>query len=245
MNKSLLILTGHSKGLGRAILDAYLKKDEFEIIGISRTKLDLDNPKLTEVSIDLGDSEMLESKLSSLFPEGDYKEVILINNAGWIGEIKAVGSFQVKMMREQVNINLLAPMYLTNAFVDAYKDSIAKKIICNISSGAASKPMEGWGNYCSTKAAIAMFTKVAAKENTDSQFRFFSIAPGIVDTQMQHEIRLADGLHFPEIGRFKRYKENGDLSSPESVADKISFLLSNESEFRDVIQDVRNFDLPD
>jgi benzil reductase ((S)-benzoin forming) len=245
MQKSLLILTGHSKGLGRAILDVYLKKDEFEIIGISRTTLNLESPKLTEVSIDFGDLDILEDELASLFPQRDYKEVILINNAGWIGEIKAVGSLQIKMMRENINVNLLAPMYLTNAFIAAYQGSAFKKSICNISSGAASKPMEGWAKYCSTKAAIAMFTLVAARENNDSQFRFFSLAPGIVDTQMQHEIRLADGLDFPEIERFKNYKENGELSTPESVAAKISFLLENESEFQEVIQDVRNFDLPD
>ncbi|SFT91030.1 benzil reductase ((S)-benzoin forming) [Algoriphagus locisalis] len=242
--KSLLILTGHSKGLGRAILNTYLEKDEFEIIAISRTRLELNKPNLTEISLDFGELDVLENELSNLFPSGDFNEIILINNAGWIGEIKPVGSLQVKSMRTQININLLAPMYLTNAFVAAYKDSKAKKIICNISSGAASKPMEGWGEYCSTKAAIAMFTKVAAKENQDSEFRFFSVAPGIVDTQMQDEIRQADELDFPQIERFKSYKTNGDLSSPEMVATKISYLLEHESEFQDVIQDVRNFDLP-
>ncbi|WP_339699903.1 SDR family NAD(P)-dependent oxidoreductase [Algoriphagus aquimarinus] len=244
MHKSLLILTGHSKGLGRAILDIYLQKDEFEILAISRTKLGLNNPNLTEISIDFGDLDVLENELSGLFPSGDYEEIILINNAGWIGEIKPVGSLQVKNMRTQVNVNLLTPIYMTNAFVSAYKDSKARKIICNISSGAASKPVEGWSGYCSTKAAIAMFTKVAAKENNDSQFRFFSVAPGIVDTQMQEEIRHADELDFPQIERFKSYKENGDLSTPELVAAKISYLLGNENEFQEVIQDVRNFDLP-
>jgi len=244
MQKSLLILSGHSKGLGRAILDIYLKKDEFEIIAISRTKLELSNQNLIEISIDFGDLDVLENSLSGLFPIGDYKEVILINNAGWIGEVKPVGSLQVKEMRTQININLLSPMYLTNAFVSAYKDSKARKIICNISSGAASKPVEGWGGYCSTKAAIAMFTKVAAEENSDGQFRFFSVAPGIIDTQMQDEIRQADGLDFPQLERFKNYKENGDLSTPELVAAKITYLLENESEFQEVVQDVRNFDLP-
>ncbi|PZX46454.1 SDR family NAD(P)-dependent oxidoreductase [Algoriphagus chordae] len=244
MSKSLLILTGHSQGLGRAIMDTYLQKDDFEVIAISRTVLGLGNPNLTEHSIDLGDLEVLENELPKLFPTADYKEIIMINNAGWIGEIKPVGSMQVKHMRIQVNVNLLAPMYLTSAFVDAYKDSSAKKIICNISSGAASKPVEGWGGYCSTKAAIAMFTQVAAKENKDPLFRFFSLAPGIVDTAMQDEIRQSDELDFPQIERFKNYKEDGELSSPEQVAAKICYMLGNESKFQDVIQDVRNFDLP-
>ncbi|MEB2786442.1 SDR family NAD(P)-dependent oxidoreductase [Algoriphagus persicinus] len=244
MQKSLLILTGHSKGLGRAILDIFLEKDEYDIIAISRTKLELNHPRLNEISIDFGELEVLENQLSELFPQGEFTEIILINNAGWIGEIKPVGSLQVKEMRTHVNINLLSPMYMTNAFVSAYKNSKARKIICNISSGAASKPVEGWAEYCSTKAAIAMFTMVAAKENTDSLFRFFSVAPGIIDTQMQEEIRQADGLDFPQIERFKSYKDSGDLSTPEAVAAKICYLLENENEFQEVIQDVRDFDLP-
>lgn len=244
MKKSLLILTGHSQGLGRAILDNYLEKEEFDILAISRTQLGLDSPNLTEVSLDLGELDVLESKLESLLPDGDFEEIILINNAGWIGEIKPVGSLMVKKLRTQVNVNLLAPMYLTNAFIEKYKDAKGKKIICNVSSGASHKPMQGWGGYCSTKAAIAMFTKVAAKENSHSEFRFFSVAPGIVDTQMQDEIRQASALDFPEIERFKSYKANGDLSSPEQVASKISHMLENEHQFTDVIQDVRDFDLP-
>tara|TARA_R110002020_G_scaffold118168_3_gene270159 strand:+ start:1478 stop:2209 length:732 start_codon:yes stop_codon:yes gene_type:complete len=241
--KSLLILTGHSKGLGRALLDTYLEKNEFEIIAISRTKLNLTKPNLTEISLDFGELEVLGNELPSLFPKGEYKEIILINNAGWIGEMKSVGNLHVKNMRTQVNINLLAPMYLMNAFVETYADSDARKLICNISSGASFKPIEGWGGYCSTKAALAMFTQVAAKEKADSMFRFFSVAPGIVDTEMQGEIRKAEAVDFPLIDRFKGYKENGELSSPKVVAAKIKYMLENESEFQDVIQDVRDFDL--
>ncbi|MDR7130000.1 benzil reductase ((S)-benzoin forming) [Algoriphagus sp. 4150] len=240
--KSLLILTGHSKGLGRAVLDAYLQHGGFEIIGISRTKLGLGNPNLTEISIDFGEIDLLETELPKLFPSGDYREIILINNAGLIGEIKPVGKLQFDSLRTQVNVNLLAPMYLTNAFVSAFRNSTARRIICNISSGAASKPVEGWAGYCSTKAALAMFTQIAAKENNN--IRFFSVAPGIVDTLMQGEIRQADGSDFPQIDRFKSYKENGELSTPESVAAKIKYMLENESEFEEVIQDVRSFELP-
>lgn len=244
MKHALLILTGHSKGLGKAVLDTYLKKDNYTIIAVSRSKLGLRHPNLHEVSIDLGDLDALENKLPEIFPPGDYEEVILINNAGWIGEVKAVGTLQAKQMRTQVNVNLLAPMYLTNAFVAAYKDSNAKKIICNISSGASSRPVAGWAGYCSTKAAVAMFTQVAAKEHENPRFRFFSLAPGIVDTAMQDEIRQAEESDFPDLERFRSYKAAGELSSPETVAAKICYLLDHSEDFEGVIQDVRNFDLP-
>jgi benzil reductase ((S)-benzoin forming) len=241
MATSLLIITGHSQGLGRAILNKYLENDDFEIIAISRTSLKLDLPRLTDISLDLGMLEVLESALASIFPSGDFKRIHLINNAGWIGEIKPIGRLGVKKLKVQVNVNLLAPMYLTNAFIAAYRDATSKKIVCNISSGAASKPVEGWGGYCSTKAALAMFTQVADKESNDPAFKFYSLAPGIVDTPMQGDIRSTELADFPDQGKFLAYKNNGDLSTPEEVASKIFYLLENDAEFDDVIQDVRNF----
>jgi len=241
MLNSLLILTGHSQGLGKAILDVYLKKGNFKVLGISRTSLKLDHPNFSELSIDLSDLDLLESKLSALFPSGDFMNILLINNAGWIGDVKPIGKLEAKKLRDQVNLNLLAPMYLINAFLGVYKANSAKKIICNISSGAASRPVEGWAGYCSTKAGLSMFSQVLAKENDDPSFRVFSLAPGIVDTPMQGEIRKSNEADFPDISKFVSYKEKGDLSSPESVAQKVSYLMDHDSEFQDVIQDVRNF----
>lgn len=243
MATSLLIITGHSQGLGRAILDKYLENEDYQIVAISRTLLNLNLPRLTEISLDLGELEMLENELEKIFPTGDFKNIYLINNAGCIGEVKPIGTLGLKKLRVQVNVNLLAPMYLTNAFIAAYKDATARKVICNISSGAASKPVEGWGGYCSTKAALAMFTQVAAKESKDPAFKFFSLAPGIVDTPMQGDIRNTEESDFPDQKKFVAFKDNGDLSTPEEVAAKIFYLMENESNFKDVIQDVRGFEV--
>lgn len=241
MSKSLLILTGHSKGLGRAILDHFLNKEGFDVLAISRTKLEIEASNLTQISLDLSELEVLQKELDSVFPIDNYEEFILINNAGWIGEVKPIGSLHPAELRTQVNLNLLAPMFLTNSFIKTYKFNEARKQVINISSGAAKRAVSGWGGYCSTKAALAMFTMVAAKENKSDKFHFYSLAPGIVDTEMQAEIRSSNESDFPDIEKFKGFKENGDLSSPEDVAAKIDFLISNPSKFVDVIQDVRNF----
>jgi benzil reductase ((S)-benzoin forming) len=244
MDKSLLILTGHTHGIGRAILDIYLKSGEYQILAISRTSLGMNLPNLTELSLDLDDLTILENKLADLFPKETYQKIILINNAGWIGEIKPIGKLHPAELRKQINVNLLAPMYLTNAFITAYQTSPSQKIICNISSGAASKPVSGWGGYCSTKAALAMFTMVAAQENQKEDFIFFSLAPGVVDTDMQQEIREVSQTDFPDLEKFKKYHESGELSSPEIVAKKIAYLLNNPTLFTEVVQDVRKIELP-
>ncbi|TFV93040.1 SDR family NAD(P)-dependent oxidoreductase [Algoriphagus kandeliae] len=243
MNKSLVVITGHSKGLGKALMHHYLSLDHYEVIGISRSTLDVESPKLRQVSLDLSDLDILKNELEEVFPKEDYQEIILINNAGWIGEIKPIGNMHPREMRIQVNVNLLAPMYLTNAFIKAYKNHPSRKLVCNISSGAATRPVAGWGGYCSTKAALAMFTMVANKESGSSDFRFFSLAPGIVDTEMQAEIREAAETDFPELKKFLEFKEQGELVNPEDVAKKIEYLLSNPDQFPEVSQDVRHYEI--
>lgn len=243
MSKSLLIITGHSQGLGRAILEHYLGNHSFLIIAISRTKLDIDSPNLQQISMDLSELDVLERQLPNIFPEVEFDKIILLNNAGWIGQIKPIGNLGPKEMRVQVNLNLLGPMYLTNAFIKRYKETDSEKIVCNISSGAASRAVEGWSGYCSTKAALSMFTLVAAKENKSENFHFYSLAPGIVDTGMQGEIRESNESDFPEIEKFKAFKEEGKLVSPKEVAEKIAYLFDHTELFNEVIQDVRKFEI--
>jgi benzil reductase ((S)-benzoin forming) len=244
MTKSLLILTGHSQGLGKALLDLFLQKENFEIIGISRNILGLQSPRLKELSLDLADLDLLENHLDSIFPIGQFEEIILVNNAGSIGEIKRVGQLNPKRFQALFNLNMLAPAMLTNAFISRYDNVNSIKIVCNISSGAAHKPLEGWSGYCSSKAGLAMFTGVCQKENEETGIRFFSLAPGIIDTAMQTKIRESAAEDFPAIDRFKMYKSEGKLSSGAEVAKKIGYLLANPDKFDSVNQDVRNYDLP-
>ncbi len=89
-----------------------------------------------------------------------------------------------------------------------------------------------------------MFSRVAAEELSGLGFRVFSLAPGIIDTEMQTEIRKANLSDFPALDRFAKYKAEGHLSSPEEVAEKVFYLLTNPELFPDVVQDVRNFELP-
>ena len=242
--KSLLILTGHSKGLGKAILERFLAEKNIQIVAISRSILDVRYPNLTQIAQDLRDLIGLEAKLPEIFPAGDFDKIILINNAGWIGEVKPVGMLQPTEMEKALKLNLLAPMSLTDAFVKAYSRLNIEKLICNISSGAARKPMPGWAEYCSGKAGLEMFSKVASEDLREKGFSVFSVAPGIVDTGMQREIRTADSSDFPALDRFKNFKTEGHLSAPAIVAEKIFYLLRNPALFPEVVQDVRDFDLP-
>lgn len=241
-SKTILILTGHTKGLGHAILAKFLSHESVKVVALSRSSLELDHTNLTEIPLDLSDLNALEANLPKFFPkEESFERYILINNAGWIGEVKQVGKLNPKGIQRVMNLNLVAPMILTDAFVKAYGSRSGEKVILNISSGAAHKPLPGWGEYCTSKAGLAMFSKVAAEELKQLGIRVFSLAPGIVDTDMQSEIRQAGQEDFPALDRFLSYKSEGLLSSAEEVAEKVFHLVTHPEAFSEVIQDVRNF----
>ena len=144
-SKTILILTGHTKGLGHAILAKFLSHESVKVVALSRSSLELDHTNLTEIPLDLSDLNALEANLPKFFPkEESFERYILINNAGWIGEVKQVGKLNPKGIQRVMNLNLVAPMILTDAFVKAYGSRSGEKVILNIISGAAHKKLPGW-----------------------------------------------------------------------------------------------------
>ena len=118
---------------------------------------------------------------------------ILINNAGVIDPIGHLAETEPDAWARTIDINLKGVMYGMRA---AMPGMIAQGhgSIINISSGAAHGPIEGWGAYCSSKAAVYMLTRLADKEARDKGLRIMGLSPGTVATDMQREIK-ASGLN--------------------------------------------------
>ena len=223
-------ITGTSKGLGKAITEKLLKDENNFVFGYSRNN----------VIIDLNNLEALK-KIQ--FPELQNPEkVILVNNAGTVGDINHVGAMNNDQIIACYNINLIAPSIITNNFVSAYKSLPNEKLIVNISSGAGKSAIDGWSTYCSAKAGIDMFSKVFAEEIKidNTNFKVLSLAPGIIDTGMQTQIRNASKEGFSNIDRFIEYKQNGDLASAEETANNIIRFLSEQELQQETICSVRD-----
>ena len=92
----------------------------------------------------------------------------------------------------------------------------------NVSSGAAHHPLEGWGAYCASKAALAMLTRQCALEAGDKGVRVYGFAPGTVDTQMQEMIR-ASGLNRVSLMRPE------DHAPAHEPAQAMTWLCSTEA----------------
>ncbi|KON69577.1 hypothetical protein AKG34_13010 [Peribacillus butanolivorans] len=228
------IITGASRGLGAAIAKQCLKKSDHCIL-LSRTA----HPemveiaaqfgtKLTFISVDLNEIEQLTSLVKKILEEVDEKsEIYFVNNAGVIEPIKPVGNLGQESLETSLRVNFMAPVVLADAFVKRTKNWDRKKVMVNISSGAAKNPYHGWAAYCSTKAGLEMFTRVAGLEQDKAPFpmTLISFSPGVMDTGMQETIRSADEQDFSDREKFHDYKEKGTLRSPEFVAEKLLELL--------------------
>jgi len=235
-------ITGSSRGLGKALTEILLREERNLVTGISRTN-SLEHSRFSHFRMDLSQPEELIGKVDRLFdPAGDYEKVVLINNAGYLGGVKYVGDLDDDDFIRIYHINLTAPAILSNAFIRRYSASQCMKILLNISSGAAKNAYDGWSGYCSSKAGLDMLSKVMAIENEkrDKNFRIVSLAPGIIDTDMQQQVRETSSHDFSRVDRFLAFKENNQLLSPQKAAHRIIQFIEDLNRHPEVIQDIRD-----
>ncbi|SMG17545.1 benzil reductase ((S)-benzoin forming) [Marivirga sericea] len=241
MKKSLFIITGASKGIGKGLAEKALKRGA-EVRGINRTH-SIQHENYKALTYDLSDIPKLTKSLPELFSDAQkFEEVVLINNAGTLGEIGHLGAIENDSIPHLFDLNVSAPLLLMNQFMKDFKDFSGEKIIINISSGAGKNAVDGWSGYCASKAALDMATKVAAKEVDMDQTGFVikAIAPGVVDTEMQTQIRSTDEKSFSGVDKFKNLKADNQLSSEAEVAEKYFHFIDNLEQYPDVILDVRD-----
>lgn len=237
------IITGASKGIGKAIAEELLKDDNNRVIGVSRTN-GIQHPNYRHQPLDFSDIQAVEHNLQKVFlPCEGADRLVLINNAGVLGDIGYVGEGMPNERFEFVfDVNVIVPAMLMNTFLETYQSVQCPKVIVNISSGAGKYPIDGWATYCASKAALDMLSQTVQQEQDmrASGVRVYALSPGVVDTGMQEHIRQSDATRFSNVERFRAYKAKGELASTEAVGRKIVWFLQNTDEFRDVLVSVRD-----
>ncbi len=229
---NIAIITGTGSGIGKAIAILLLKQGYF-VYGISR-KNDISNPNFKHLKIDLSNVQKLQE---FQLPKAKGNKIILINNAATIGKISPLNLKSDVNIINEYNINIIAPTILCRKFINEYVGT--KKLIINISSGAANNAIASWNVYCASKSALDMVTKVIDKEKYD-QLEIVSVHPGIVNTNMQKTIRTTKSTLFPEKDKFKRYHLNNELENVEVVAKKLFYIIENISSFDNNIISIRD-----
>ena len=201
------IVTGHTRGLGAA-LAAQLEADGWDVLGVARSGGE---------RVDLGDPAALTAWLAGGTLRdflADADDIVLVNNAGLLGPATLAGEQDAEATIAAVNVNVTAPILLTNAVLRDRPDALPVRV-AHISSGAGRRPLAGWSVYCATKAAVDHHAVTVAAEDHDG-VRIVAIRPGVVDTDMQGDIRASEG--FPLRADFVAMKERGQLTSAADAA---------------------------
>lgn len=235
----IFYITGTSSGIGKTLAEQALQIEGSIVYGFSRS-CSIEHPNYIHTTIDLSRIEDVVN-LNFIKHTNAYK-VVLINNAGILGEVKPIGRLSDSSIANVFKINTICPAILSNKFIQTYNDVDALQVIINMSSGAARHPVESWTPYCASKAAIDMFSQVLQAEkgyDLKGKLRVFSIAPGIVDTNMQQQVRNSEAKDFPHLDKFVGYKNKGQLLSTETVSKKILEIIEKPELHQNVLLDVR------
>ncbi|QNP48834.1 SDR family NAD(P)-dependent oxidoreductase [Diaphorobacter aerolatus] len=249
-NQHLTILTGGSRGMGLAMGQQLLGEGHV-LISIARKTSEAlaaaaaSEDQLQQWEQDLSNSAEAAARLTTLLNSltaGDWASVTLINNAGVIPRIAPIGQISADDLQNAMRVGLEAPMALTGAFLAATDGWPGERKVLNISSGLGRRPMGSQAAYCAAKAGLDLFTSCVALEEAlkPDGASLCSLAPGVIDTDMQGQLRGANPGDFPDIGSFKALKQDERLSSPAEAAARVLAYLRRADYGENPVADVRD-----
>ena len=252
----LTILTGGSRGMGLAMARQLLSPQRV-LLCISRQTSDAlareamqAGAHLEQWTQDLADTtettDRLERWLRSVHAPG-LESATLINNAGVIPSIAPLSACQPDDIARALRVGLEAPMAMTGAFLRttanwAEQGWLGSRKVLNISSGLGRRPMASQAPYCAAKAGMDHFSRCVALDEAQHPrgARIVSLAPGVIDTDMQTQLRAGDPSHFPDLARFVGLHTDGLLTSPDEAARQVLAYLDRPDFGHQPVADVRD-----
>lgn len=251
----LTILTGASRGLGAAMAEQLLQPDRV-LLGLSRhtsaalaARAEASGTTLHQWPVDLADAATVAARLGAWLQEQDgerFDSATLINNAAAITRIAPLEDCEADEIVRALRVGLEAPMLLTAAFLRHTRGWRARREgtckVLNISSGLGRFAMASQAGYCALKAGLDNFSRSVALDQAVSEHpaHVVSLAPGVIDTDMQIQLRTADPAGFPDHGRFVQLQTSGQLDTPAAAAAKVLGYLARPDFGTRPLADVRD-----
>ena len=248
--RHLTILTGASRGMGLAMAQQLLAAGH-DLLTLSRkpdeglaAQAAQAGRRCEQWPQDLARADTAAARLETWLQgqhSGSLASVTLINNAGLVPRIAPLDDIPAVQVAEAMRVDLEAPMLLTGAFLRATAGWKLPRRILNISSGLGRRPMAAQAAYCAAKAGMDHFSRCVALEQASlpNGARICSLAPGVIDTDMQVQLRTADAARFPDRGTFEGLKEKGMLTSPQEAAARVLAYLQRADFGANPVGDVR------
>ena len=239
MARDLLFVTGGSSGIGRAMIETR-PDPEARVLNLSRRA----GPESEHVEVDLSDASGWDRAARCFDDEiaaFDGERIVLVHSAGTLSPIGFAGEKDGARYRQNILLNSAAPQILGDAFLRALGDSPAQGVLLLIGSGAAHSAYAGWSGYCGGKAAADQWVRTVGLEleARGAKRRALCVAPGIVETAMQAEIRETPKEDFPEVEMFISLHEGGQLRTTREVAAQLWELLAKDAFENGAVLDLR------
>jgi benzil reductase ((S)-benzoin forming) len=251
MAKKLFVLTGASRGMGAAIAEQLLAPDQM-LLCISRKRNDALTARAAAAgahceqwSLDLAQPLEVAARLQAWIATLDgaaFESAALINNAAALSRLGPIDEDSDADLASALRVGLEAPLLLSAAFLRATRSWAADKRVLNISSGLGRRAMAGSAAYCASKAGMDHLTRAMALDeaNRPNGARLVSLAPGVIDTDMQVHLRAGDEAGFPERANFIGLKEKGQLTSATDAAARVLAYLKRDDFGASAVADVRD-----
>ena len=192
---SVAIVTGASRGLGQALAEGLVRAGWSVVVdGRDPTALEASTAGLHPL---LGSGSTVRALAGDITDAAHRRALVaaaaelgglnlLVNNAGTLGAspLPTLGAYPLDELREALEVNVLAPLALTQAALPLLASSSHPRVI-NVTSDAAVEAYEGWGGYGAGKAALEHLGAVLAVENPS--ITVWSVDPGDLRTAMHQE----------------------------------------------------------
>lgn len=225
------LITGGGRGIGKAAAEQLAALGATVVI-TARSAAQVEQVAATlrdqgamaiGVTGDVADPEQVK-RISDIVIDHFGRIDILVNNAAVIWPVEDVVNTNADEWAYNIQVNVLGPFYLVrNVLPLMIKQQYGR--IVNVSSGAAINPILGASAYSASKAALDMFTRAVATELVNSGVTINSFHPGMVDTEMQVELRSIDTSDASfDLKRFHDAHEQGQLRAPKVVARGVTWL---------------------
>ena len=212
----MIVVSGASKGLGRAICERLISKG-IEVFGIARNVQDIPFPSMT---CDISSYENVK-KVSQKLNKDGIKVKGLINVAG-IASMNLAVSTPFNISQNIINTNLLGTIYCCQLIAPLMIRNKAGSII-NFSTIAVALGLKGESIYAASKAGVEGFTRSFAREMADFNINVNCIAPGPIDTD------LLKGITTTQIQKIVSQQIIPKQFSSDSVSDVVEILLDKRS----------------
>ncbi len=219
MDQPVTLVTGTSRGIGRAVADHLIDLGH-HVIGLSRSAPDA-SFKGEHISVDLADEAACATVLDDIVRR--HQVLRVVNNAG-IARFSALADADQTDLAEMMNVNVRAPLQVVQACLPAMRAAGFGRIV-NISSRSILGKIRR-GGYAMSKAAIANLTRSAALELAPEGITVNCIAPGPIETEM-FQSTLPQGT--PERAEFVSHIPVGRMGTPKEIAAATAYFLSTDA----------------